>query len=84
MVEICDSYSDSYQEQVLSWTIDGYIYWSERSPYIYRVNVATGEREIVHSSENGDIRLAKVSLDGRRAGCTRNEGAWRAWASSRR
>jgi len=81
LTPICSTDSQSYTEQLLSWTADDHIYWSEGTPYIHRVEVSTGITQVAHTSPGGKIQLAKVSLDGRHAGFEREtSGSWKAWA----
>jgi hypothetical protein len=77
-VEICDTYVTVYREQAMNWPDDGYIYWSEQGAYLYRVNIATGKIETVHTSSERNLYMVSVSRDSQRAACSKN--AWEVWA----
>jgi hypothetical protein len=54
----------------MSWSTNGYIYWSEATQYIYRISATTpGTKSIAHTFSDGtsEFWIASVSRDGAKA-----------------
>ncbi|MFC1611912.1 malectin domain-containing carbohydrate-binding protein, partial [Myxococcota bacterium] len=72
VTKVGDTFAADFRTQTMSWTHSDYIYWSEESPYVYRIEMDGGNasREVVHTSDE-PLHAVSVSLDGTRAACTK-------------
>ena len=58
--------TSGWNQQCMSWTSTGYIYWTEKKYDWYRVSVSTGKVSIARTFSGVKVNRGKVSLDGTR------------------
>jgi len=79
---LCELYSAQAFQPRLSWSTNGYIYWSEGTKHVYRANTRTGVRETVcdlappsdipDTTSEGNVYFLSVARDGKRAASVSN------------
>ena len=77
MMPICNTFQTGNYRQAVSWTLDDYIYWSEMGSEVYRVDISSGEVELVIRDSRA-MHMPSLSIDGTRAAVTKPE--WEVWA----